>query len=704
VTRRGLGGTSKRDELLFRKRHGIFYTPEPIARYLVRSTLTSLALSQQGFATLKVVDPACGDGAFLWEAYKFLCDIAGANDEYSRLDIIRNQIFGVDLDPDGIGGLRLRLTNDILKTGSVNEAICLTATNQQETGRSIVNDCPVGNQHVERSEEDSLDLMADVLEVLQANFHVGDAVAGPAWIAEDSDAKLVLGTEGGPLKLDWAEAFPLVTQAGGFDIVFANPPYRRERGAKQDLAGMDESSLGNARRAARMDLWHYFFHRSLDLLRPGGTLGLIVNSAWTTSQAGQPIITRLEKETTPQEFILLERSPVFDNVDGRHLILRLRKSIANDNCRIWKLKESHFPSVRQPQIWEDLLNQDGTHPNSNGHSGIEQPLASASSGAFEGFFISRDELFQSGRLWLHRPKAIHLVDLQHSSLLDRFDVRQGIAENPPRITRRHAETNAAWKVGQGVFLLSAQELADLNLSETEQHVLRPYYEGAVIDRYWIPERPSGWLLYLTRETAPHLDEMPHIAEHLQKFRPILEQRRETRLGKLAWWHLHWPREARLFDNAKILAVQMGSYPRFVAVSKQAYVGFSVNLIVENAAKADAESSSLDALAAILNSRFAANWFDHHAKRRGVHIDITGGTLKRFPMPNFHPELTREVDTLSKLRSQREAEFRLMPTRENKEPIHELDQQINDAVDRWFEVTGKRRVATATPSPSGRGPG
>jgi type I restriction-modification system DNA methylase subunit len=56
-----------------RKADGVFYTPDAIVRYIVQQTLSPLIEAPSAAAsTLRVLDPACGDGAFLVEVFRFL--------------------------------------------------------------------------------------------------------------------------------------------------------------------------------------------------------------------------------------------------------------------------------------------------------------------------------------------------------------------------------------------------------------------------------------------------------------------------------------------------------------------------------------------------------------------------------------------------------------------------------------------------------
>jgi hypothetical protein len=59
-----------------RKAGGVYYTPEYITRYIVERTLGAAleGKTPESAAGLRVLDPACGSGSFLIEAYQYLLD------------------------------------------------------------------------------------------------------------------------------------------------------------------------------------------------------------------------------------------------------------------------------------------------------------------------------------------------------------------------------------------------------------------------------------------------------------------------------------------------------------------------------------------------------------------------------------------------------------------------------------------------------
>src|SRR5262249_12195147 len=128
------------------------------------------------------------------------------------------------------------------------------------------------------------------------------------------------------------------------------------------------------------------------------------------------------------------------------------------------------------------------------------------------------------------------------------DVRQGIAENPSQInTKTNKRFGDRWKVGEGVFALTPDEAEQLRLSGAEEAILKPYFDLSDLGRYYIAKEPSRRLIYSTRSTVPNIEAVPALRRHLQRFRPIMDKRRETKNGVIAWWQLHWPREQRLWE-------------------------------------------------------------------------------------------------------------------------------------------------------------
>ncbi|MFN0056636.1 MAG: Eco57I restriction-modification methylase domain-containing protein [Planctomycetales bacterium] len=636
---------------------GRHYTPADIARRMVREGVAS-ALRTGGTGYCRVLDPACGDGAFLLEVLDDLASQVPTVDHCQTLG-------SAPLRPDAPSqAFPSTLPHGNESSGAVGSSAVSPSAASEMVGSAewrlkLVRDCifgvdidPVAVARLRRSLLDRIQpypaMVTEAEAFVNARVRCGDALTGPDW--KPDDCLPFVGEVGQPdgviaadeltfqENIDWGKAFPDVARAGGFDLVVGNPPYLREKDGRDLFRRLRESSLGSKWHEARMDLWHYFVHRSLDLLRPGGVLTFIVNSYWTASRGASRLIGRLERETRLELIEELGDTPLFKGVAGRHLIFRLTRNPASPGPE------------RRGAGWCRVTTSDRPER-----------------------LIPHQELFHEGRLVLAPEVRLSRGTTHVSPLGDRYDTRQGLAENPPCITRRMAEEFPdRYQAGEGVFVLRDDELARLALSDRERSLLRPYFATNAMGRYQAPQTTDRHVLYLTRATAPTLEGMPHLAAHLERFRPILERRRETQRGRCAWWHLHWPRLESVFVQPRILSVQMGRRPQFAWAEHPTFVGFSINLVLASAK----DAPSLLCLTGLLNSNLAMEWFERHAKRRGIHLEINGHVLKGFPIPERQPPIEAEIERLVRIRQA------LVP---DDPQATEIENSVERLVETWYGV-------------------
>lgn len=197
-----------------RRDAGAFYTPAPLAAALAQAVLGRM-VDRTG-EELRIVDPACGEGALLLAACEWLVAQDGRRD---RRALVLGSIFGVDVDPEAVARTRRALAG-----------------------------------------------FAGIAEAeLVENIRCGDAVLG-------ADAPPALGRP-----LVWAEAFPRVFAAGGFSAVLANPPFvDAERMARQSPALRGYCVRRYAAARGNWDLFCVFVELGLTLCAPGGLCGMIV--------------------------------------------------------------------------------------------------------------------------------------------------------------------------------------------------------------------------------------------------------------------------------------------------------------------------------------------------------------------------------------------------------------------------------------------
>lgn len=401
-------------------------------------------------------------------------------------------------------------------------------------------------------------------------------------------------------------------QTKRFDVIVGNPPYLRELGAKRLLDRLATTRLGRRWRTPRMDLWFYFVHRGLELLGEGGVLSFIVSGYWTSTGAGAAkLLAQLKSETHVEEIFDLDRLDVFPNVSGLHMIIRLLKKPGD---------LSHFTTIQRIVPFDAFAN-------------MEKPPDLAAYFTDESRTVvyekTHRQLFRKGSIDMQPPdEDFFAIFTACEPLGDLGKVRQGIAENPAWINNRTNEKfGNRWRLGEGVFSLSRQEAAALKLSEAEKRLLRPYYCLGDLGRYRIAAPASRLLIYSTAETWPDFAMHPALGAHLQRFRPLMDERRETQQGRRPWWQLHWPREDELWRSPKIICPQMAVRPSTVPAGGDTYVSFSANVFLPSAEVGE----HLYYFAALLNSSLLWQWFLRRAKRRGIGLEINCRALAEAPI-------------------------------------------------------------------------
>ena len=253
-----------------RKEEGVFYTPPQITDYICKNTIIPYLSKSKTPTTIhelikeyeeednleeldlklkniKILDPACGSGAFLnkavdvlFEIHKALHDSKYANDEslnryFDSLDqrrqIISNNIYGVDLNEESVEITKLSL---FLK---------LATTTEMKKGFKLPN--------------------------LDKNIKCGNSIID----SEEYDKKA----------FNWNEEFLDIFKNGGFDVVIGNPPYVRQEMIKEIKPYLQEHYVTYSGVA---DLYVYFFERGLNILKENGILSFICSNKYIKTQYG----------------------------------------------------------------------------------------------------------------------------------------------------------------------------------------------------------------------------------------------------------------------------------------------------------------------------------------------------------------------------------------------------------------------------------
>ncbi|MCC6921064.1 MAG: Eco57I restriction-modification methylase domain-containing protein [Alphaproteobacteria bacterium] len=297
-----------------RKRDGVYYTPEWVVNLLVEQTLTpwfEAAKAACGYRVIdgaaesaeaagaylarlramRIVDPACGSGAFLISAFRRLLQERLALERERRggnggmtgevgetqiiADILASNIYGVDINPASVEIAKLALWLHSARA-----------------------DTPLSS--------------------LDHTIRCGNSLVGMDYAVRPDDTGDVLERVN---RFDWKAAFPEVWAEGrgGFDIVLGNPPYVK----LQNLMKVDPhvAAYLQARRGddtylsaqtGNTDLYLPFIEKGLRLLNPEGRMAYIAPSLWTVNEYGEGLRQLVRAGRHLEHWIDFKAFQVFD--------------------------------------------------------------------------------------------------------------------------------------------------------------------------------------------------------------------------------------------------------------------------------------------------------------------------------------------------------------------------------------------------------
>ncbi len=330
-----------------RHESGSYYTPRPVVSFMCREALkgyleiqntgasteaiaafvdykdtSGLTISSapkigEALARVKVVDPACGSGAYLLGMMQELVELMTAlysaqlshqaQDLYNlKLRIIQQNLYGADIDQFAvnIAMLRLWLSLAIEYDGPVPPPLP-NLDFKIVRGDSLLGPDPspenygtlfrhrvhqlagqladFKDKHIRATGQEKTNLTKDI-EGLKAQLHESLAdSAAPEGVVD--------------WRVEFAEVFD---QNGGFDMVLANPPYVRADAQFKHLSDEDErqasiSKWKEYRRALlegsiyqtlyeKWDLYVPFLERAHQLLRTNGRMVFIISDAYNSAK------------------------------------------------------------------------------------------------------------------------------------------------------------------------------------------------------------------------------------------------------------------------------------------------------------------------------------------------------------------------------------------------------------------------------------
>ena len=315
-----------------RKKEGIYYTPRYITSYIVENAVGEYLEDkkeelgyyelpdieeagskswetrytqqhidfydryEEELKDLTVLDPACGSGAFLNQAFDFLLEEHRWVNK--QRDILRNALH----DSNG--------------AAERDDELQASLTSQERIYRNILKNNLYGvDLNRESVEITKLSLWLktankqDELTNLDDNIKCGNSLIDDPEIAGDK-------------AFNWNEEFTEIINGGGFDVVIGNPPYVRQEKIKWMKPYLKENYEVYK---GRSDLYTYFYEKGINLIKNNGFLSFISSSKFLEAKYGKKTIKFLINNSKIDKVIDFKDSEIFSGITAYPVILVLEK-------------------------------------------------------------------------------------------------------------------------------------------------------------------------------------------------------------------------------------------------------------------------------------------------------------------------------------------------------------------------------------------
>jgi len=323
---------------------GVFYTPNFITKTIVGETIGAQIAGKtpRQVAKLRFCDMACGSGSFLIEVFQFILDwhrdfyVKDGSEKHSKAlyrsgndwrlttdekkRILLNNIYGVDIDAQAVEVTKLSLLLKVL---------------EGESQESITKQYELFHQRA--------------LPDLGNNIKCGNSLIG-AEAGRYQQLSLLPEEDRYRINVfDWAQAFPEIMQAGGFDAIIGNPPYIRIQMMKEWAPVEVElyKTLYRSAASGNYDIYVVFVEKALSLLNKTGRLGFILPHKFFNAQYGEALRGIIAAGKHLAHVVHFGDQQIFTGATTYTCLLFLDKA-GVDEC--------HFVKVNDLEAWKlDLL-------------------------------------------------------------------------------------------------------------------------------------------------------------------------------------------------------------------------------------------------------------------------------------------------------------------------------------------------------------
>jgi len=407
----------------------------------------------------------------------------------------------------------------------------------------------------------------------------------------------------------WHWYFGDILEKGGFDLIISNPPYVGEKGHKDLFDPIKDSTLGKRFYQGKMDLFYYFMHLSLDLLKDKGIATFITTNYFITATGAKNLRKDLKERSTILRLLNFGELKIFKSALGQHNMISVFQKGKHER------KAKTLITSRQGELSPELL--------TNIVSGIDEHT--------QYFQLEQGDLISGDNIKLTVGKLDEVLDhvLSVSHPLELYaDCHKGIT------------------TGRDSIYVLESSYVDSEVKKNDEKYIKDWYKNSDIKKYQVSSTTDKKVIYLTKFDTD-LSATHFIKNYLGLHEVEIKARKDANLrGNFErgyWWVLATPRMEIDFDAEKIVVPQRSRSNTFGYSDRAFYGSGDIYYIIPKS-----HTYSVKVLLGILNSKLIYVWLSQRGKRKGEMLELYQEPLSQIPIPKLDQANSRLISKIEGL--------------------------------------------------------
>jgi hypothetical protein len=463
----------------------------------------------------------------------------------------------------------------------------------------------------------------------------------------------------------------------GFDVVIANPPYVGEDGHKEIFRPIAQGNLSKFYQG-KMDIFYFFLHVALNISRQYSQITFITTNYYPTAFGAEKLRKDFEQRAIIRRLINFSELKIFESAKGQHNMITIlskdrdkgfiaktcetkRKGIADskllNSILNWSDEETEYFEVKQPELYEgknSYIRLMGTGVNS------DTPV----------------------------HKILNKIKSNSNNQLSHYcNINQGVVSGCDTLSNKLIDKltdKNSVKLKEGIFVFSLNNERDMSiiktLSQYEKKHLKSFFKNSEIGRYWCNTEPNKLLLYLDKDIHD-LEDLPNIKNHLLRFKEILLDRREVKIGRIKFFCLQWPRIKDIFSKEKIVVPYRSKINSFAYNNVEWFCrSDSYVITIKN------PTVYLKYILSLLNSKLFFLWLYYKGKRKGEILELFQTPLSEIPIKEIsRSQQTPFIKIVDQIHSITKDDDYL-DNLEKQARVKELEKEIDKLVYKLYDLT------------------